>query len=251
MNNEKRWKIAQESEKQFWNHFDKSSLFKRFVDCYSKKAQWLEKKIPIRSKDKILQVGGGAFDMINFLGGKRFAVDPLADFYKKKFHLDYKNIKFEKGVGESLHYKDGNFDVIILANMLDHVSDPKKVLSEVKRVLKPGGHLYLEVHVATLRFKVLAFVYTFFKRLIKGEIFNIHHPYIFTKQQITTLIKNRFSIISYNLGKNYYKGFNDVNDLKKAIYKDKNKFCKGILARLGFYGEVTYTVLCSKKEQIR
>ncbi len=248
MNNQKKWELAQKSEKQFWDKQDKSSLIKRFTDGYSKKAKWLEKNIQIKNEEKILQVGGGAFDMINFLGGKRFAIDPLADFYKKKFNLDYKNIKFEKGVGESLPYKDESFDVVILANMLDHVSNPDKVLSEVKRVLKLDGHLYLEVYVATLRFKMLAFIYNFFKQLLTRSLFNVHHPHIFTKQQVEGLIRNRFLIVSSSLGKDYYKGFDNVNDLKKKLYKDKDKFCRGVLARLGFYGMITYIILCTKKE---
>ena len=186
--------------------------------------------------------------MINFLGGKRFAIDPLADFYKKKFHLDYKNIKFEKGVGESLPYKDESFDVVILANMLDHVSNPNKVLSEVERVLNSNGHLYLEVYVSTLRFKILAFVYNFFKQLITGSLFNVYHPHTFTKQQVEGLINNRFSIISSSLGKDYYRGFDNVNDLKEKLYKDKDKFYRGVLAWLGFYGMITYIALCTKQK---
>ncbi|WP_315114414.1 methyltransferase domain-containing protein [uncultured Clostridium sp.] len=41
-----------------------------------------------------------------------------------------------------LPYSDGSFDIIIANHMLYHLGDLHKSLSEVKRVLKPGGQFY-------------------------------------------------------------------------------------------------------------
>lgn len=42
-------------------------------------------------------------------------------------------------VGECLPYRDGFFDLVVAADTLEHAFDPRKVLSEVHRVLKPDG----------------------------------------------------------------------------------------------------------------
>ncbi len=52
-------------------------------------------------------------------------------------------------------YPDNYFDVAIATAVIEHVPDPYKVISEAKRVLKPGGILILSApdpfweHIAT------------------------------------------------------------------------------------------------------
>lgn len=49
--------------------------------------------------------------------------------------------KFEQIDAQSIPYKDDTFDIVIANHMLYHVPDHSKALSEIKRVLKKGGHL--------------------------------------------------------------------------------------------------------------
>jgi len=44
---------------------------------------------------------------------------------------------------EKLSYPDNFFDIVHCVNALDHVENPKKALEEMKRVIKPGGWIYL------------------------------------------------------------------------------------------------------------
>jgi ubiquinone/menaquinone biosynthesis C-methylase UbiE len=48
-----------------------------------------------------------------------------------------------QGVGENLPFTDASFDVVYSFQVLEHVQDPFGVLSEMWRVLRPGGTLYL------------------------------------------------------------------------------------------------------------
>ena len=43
--------------------------------------------------------------------------------------------------GEALPFADGSFDVVYVRQGLHHASDPRKMLSEISRVLAPGGVL--------------------------------------------------------------------------------------------------------------
>ena len=49
------------------------------------------------------------------------------------------NIRYLKGVGESLPFPAGSYDVVFCCDVLEHVRDLPKVVSEISRVLKAGG----------------------------------------------------------------------------------------------------------------
>ena len=49
------------------------------------------------------------------------------------------NIKYEMGVGENLPFQNNSFDVVFCCDVLEHVRDLPKVISEISRVLKNGG----------------------------------------------------------------------------------------------------------------
>ena len=40
-------------------------------------------------------------------------------------------------------FEDGEFDVILCNHVLEHVTDDRKAMRELRRVLTPGGHLYM------------------------------------------------------------------------------------------------------------
>ena len=52
-----------------------------------------------------------------------------------------RNFKFEQIDAQSIPYPDESFDVVIANHMLYHVPDRPKAIGEIRRVLRPGGHL--------------------------------------------------------------------------------------------------------------
>ena len=52
-----------------------------------------------------------------------------------------RGIKFEQIDAQSIPYPDETFDIVIANHMLYHVPDRPKALAEIRRILKPGGHL--------------------------------------------------------------------------------------------------------------
>ena len=49
------------------------------------------------------------------------------------------------GDAHRLPFQDNSIDSLIYQAVLEHVQDPRRVINEAARVLKPGGYLYLEV----------------------------------------------------------------------------------------------------------
>jgi len=46
-------------------------------------------------------------------------------------------------VGEALPFRDDSVDIVVSLMVLEHVTDPRKVIEEVFRILKPGGVFFL------------------------------------------------------------------------------------------------------------
>lgn len=77
-------------------------------------------------------------------GLETWAVDLRKEF------LEYAGRKYEHGKfrrcaanAEALPLESGAFELVVWGEMIEHVAYPEKVLSEIRRVLRPGGHLVL------------------------------------------------------------------------------------------------------------
>lgn len=56
---------------------------------------------------------------------------------------DGAEVTFRQGTAERLPFADGSFDLVTCQTLLIHVADPRAVVAEMTRVLRPGGRLLL------------------------------------------------------------------------------------------------------------
>ena len=54
-------------------------------------------------------------------------------------------LKFSRCTEDSLPFPDASFDFVMSWSVFEHVSDPVAVLSEIKRVIRPGGYMFLQI----------------------------------------------------------------------------------------------------------
>jgi SAM-dependent methyltransferase len=77
---------------------------------------------------------------------------PYQPFFIKKSSLyvgiDTKHGEFVDVLcsGEKLSFKSNSFLAIVCAQVLEHVEEPRELIDEASRVLKPGGLLFLSTH---------------------------------------------------------------------------------------------------------
>ena len=157
------FKNNKDKVKKYWIKF-------RFLDE-------IIKTCDINSSKKILDVGCGISTVLHFINGIKIGIDPLAQKYKDLYNYP-DDIEIIKASGESIPFLDGSFDVIFSTNVLDHVSDAKKTVTEICRVLKSEGFFILTVEI--------------FSGI---ESRDPAHPYSFTKKDVYNLIKNNFDVV--------------------------------------------------------
>ncbi len=109
------------------------------------------------STDRVaVEIGSGPYPSIALVRWKRaLAVDPLAEGYiaenlVPKVHFTG-DISFLASSGESIALPSATADLLVLENCLDHVDDPALVLAECRRLLRPGGYLWLLVDLMDYR----------------------------------------------------------------------------------------------------
>lgn len=66
------------------------------------------------------------------------------------------SIKYEWGVGEALPYGDASYDVVFCCDVLEHVKELPMVISEISRVLKPGGIFFYDTINRTFASRLVA-----------------------------------------------------------------------------------------------
>lgn len=119
-----------------------------------KRHQWYDMvmydlRASVRSNDKVLEVGCGESGALRSLVREKLIGE------KNIYGIDQSNkateelkrilpqAHIEPGDIYRLPFKDAYFDIVLMMEVIEHLQDPAIALKEIKRVLKPGGLLYI------------------------------------------------------------------------------------------------------------
>jgi len=108
----------------------------------------------------VLDVGcGGGFLAEDFarLGYKVTGVDPAQESVEAaRAHAEVSglSIEYKSGSGENLPFAKASFDIVTCCDVLEHVDDVERVVSEIARVIKPGGLFFYDTPNRTMLSKI-------------------------------------------------------------------------------------------------
>lgn len=128
------------------SHFFRPSWYSVIINPYFVSRRGLLNKIKKFSRDDfsgkvILDVGCGIKPYKNLFNSNSYIGIDI-DYGG---HTNQAKVvdKFYDGV--NIPYGDNSFDVIICTEVMEHVKDPEKLLSEISRVLKSGGLMFFSM----------------------------------------------------------------------------------------------------------
>lgn len=188
--NRSKWAKCNNFELLWWerwkNRIDLDPVRKELIERANNIRKIIDRFFPSDHR-RILQIGPGANAEIHFLSGERYAIDPLATYFKENFsNLIDPKVNFIEGIGEKLPYPDSFFDAILILNVLDHCWDPTGVLREISRCLHKDGLLVLPVNIYSRTASVLHWVFNFLDK---------EHPHALTYKFLRSHLVHEFDLI--------------------------------------------------------
>jgi 2-polyprenyl-6-hydroxyphenyl methylase/3-demethylubiquinone-9 3-methyltransferase len=135
--------------------------------------------------------------------------------------IDYVKLKHEKGI---IHYLPGNilslntnqkFDVVLLAEVIEHVAHPDQLLKKVAEFVKPGGHIVMTTPNGEYFYNRLPrfsdcsnpeiFESVQFKPNSDGHIFLLHKDEIYQIAQAANLTVKKINFFTNPLTNDHIK----------------------------------------------
>ena len=134
--------------------FYDSWLFPRVLDRVMRQQQMIpfRESIGRAASGRVLDVGVGSGLNLPFYGDqieRVFGVDPsseLLHFAEERARKTSTPVELLRGCGEALPIEDMSIDTVVVTFTLCTVRNATAVLSEMRRVLRPGGRLLFAEH---------------------------------------------------------------------------------------------------------
>ena len=131
-------------KKKTWDLY--APIYKKAMQADQKIYDFMYERIPAKIRN---------MEVLEIATGPGLLAKHVAPTAKKMIATDYSdgmiaeakkgdcpaNLIFEVADAMNLPYADDSFDAVLIANALHIVPDPEKALSEIRRVLRPGGIL--------------------------------------------------------------------------------------------------------------
>ena len=109
--------------------------------------EYLGRVIPLPAQSRLLVVGCGprprtCSELVS-LGHVVTAIEPVPGFAAEAQHYLGTTAQVQQGSAERISVPDGSQDVVFCESILEHVESPRLSLSEIFRVLKVGGAVWI------------------------------------------------------------------------------------------------------------
>jgi len=131
-------------------------LFATWYDWLNASVEWrlkaYRRQTAGQARGKVLEIGGGTGANLAF-----YPRDVDLTMVEPNPHMEHQLLKKARkldvsvtvvpDVGEHLSFADDSFDTVLTTLVLCMVQDMDQVMSEARRVLKPGGSFYFYEHV--------------------------------------------------------------------------------------------------------
>ena len=145
--------MVKNPEENYWGdekkYYEEARLIFKGIAKHHRDANYLEdlRRIEkIKPEGNFLDIGTNMGFFLRHTRARKWdviGVDPspaLSDLARKHFGLNVKTCYLDKA-----GFENEFFDLVTMTDVFEHIAEPKKILSDIKRVLKRNGILFIKV----------------------------------------------------------------------------------------------------------
>ncbi|MAN87075.1 MAG: SAM-dependent methyltransferase [Algoriphagus sp.] len=137
------------------------------------------------------------------------------------------------------NYPDSTFDFIHISHVIEHVLDPIAYIQEMKRILKPGGHLAIGTpNFSSNLYKIHRWV-----KLLKLEVPDIidgvEHTFLFPKELLQKICEEQGFNVVQHFTQNYGEKLSNLVKYKMSLRKKLNRLVQNMF-------QVNQWIVCEK-----
>jgi SAM-dependent methyltransferase len=139
------------------------------------------------AKPAVLDIGCATGALLEKLRDRGWActgveISPSAEYARKERALDVRSLPLEEN-----RFPDAGFDIVLASHLIEHLNDPASFVTEVHRILKPGGYFIVTTP------NIAGFQARLFGGRWRSAIFD--HLYLFSIKTLSRLLtKHGFTI---------------------------------------------------------
>ncbi|MBR5527801.1 MAG: class I SAM-dependent methyltransferase [Clostridia bacterium] len=136
--------VQGEKSYAMWQFEKGEDTIKFFLEKYSAEEMFKDKKV----LDFGCGAGGKSLYYASLGAEKVVGIDMVESYEQESAALAEKlglSQKFTFVLGDATNsgFEDNTFDTIIMNDFMEHVSQPEKVLAEARRIIRPGGRIFI------------------------------------------------------------------------------------------------------------
>ncbi|MFQ5590287.1 MAG: class I SAM-dependent methyltransferase [Phycisphaerae bacterium] len=194
------WNDAFALEHDIDDYYARSSFLIRYIE--RRRLELIRRMAAPRPDDRILEVGcGGGHVLRLFPSADLTGVDVSGHMLEKaRRNLKGCRTTLIKGDIQELNLPRAAFDVVICSEVLEHTTDPERILAEMRRLLTPGGRAVITFPNDPLVNRLKGAVRAVrldslppFRRISWGG--DVYHLHVWRPRQMRALLSNHFRIM--------------------------------------------------------
>lgn len=181
------------------DYYERSMWPIRFIE--RRRLEIIRSMIGVSRDLDIAEVGSGGGHVLRMFPDARLtAIDVSSVFLETaKKNLRGYDVRFVKGELSKLSLPEASFDRIICTEVLEHTEDPRAVLGEIRRLIRPGGVAVITVPNDPLILKLKDVVRRTPAGWILGNRVNWggdeFHLHVWTPKEFEALLEPHFQVV--------------------------------------------------------